>query len=334
VDRDWLPESWEKAMRTEPLEDPPLPEAVASFSVPYLALDSQNDLALGKAWKALRDSPALDAWGPGDLQWRALSKDQLKRVREDFGLDVKPRWFLFQGRNLNASGTSAPDPAYIHGRLRNLGIPRLEALTIFLSQHPEQKEAHVERFHLLRNRLPQPRLEADFRLDAEAALLPVTPEGAWSPSTEAWSFSAQRVLPKLEETLRHWPSDLGAWKAWMAWSELSPGKSKATGMALAATLEPWPKLRFEAAQLIARQLRNRGDWKALQHFAQGHWDALVDQARPIHPAIPELDSRLANELDIWLAFLEDAFLAQNQAAAAGPLRAKYKDLTLRKPPGK
>lgn len=333
IDRDWLPESWDKALRAEPLEDPPLPQNLTSFSVPYLAVDSQNDRALKKGWKALHDSPALDAWGPGDLRWNVISKDQLNRVREDFGLDAKPRWFLFQGRNLTASGTSAPDPAYIQERLRSLGVPRLEVLNLFLSQHPEQNEAHIERFHLLRNRLPQQRLEAGFRQDAEAALLPVTPEGGWSPSAEAWSFAAQRVLPKLEEKIRHWPSDLGAWKSWIAWSELSPRKPEAMGMALAATLEPWPQLRFEAAQLIAGQLRNRGEWKALQHFAQDHWDALVEQARPIHPAIPQLDSRLANELDIWLSFLEEAFGAQGQTAAAKPLRAKYEELALRKPRG-
>ena len=331
VDRDWLPESWDKALRTEPLEDPPLPQNLTPFSVPYLALDSQNARALKKGWKALRDSPALDAWGPGELQWKSISKDQLNRVREDFGLDTKPRWFLFQGRNLSASGTSAPDPAYIQERLRSMSVPRLEVLAVFLAQHPEQNEAHIERFHLLRNRLPQLRLEAQFRLDAEAALLPVTAEGGWSPSGEAWSFAAQHALPKLEEKLRHWPSDLGAWKAWIAWSELSPHKPKA--VSLAATLKPWPRLRFEAAQLIAGQLRNRGDWKVLQRFAQDHWDTVVEQARSIHPAIPQLDSRMANELDVWLAFLEEAFDAQGQAAAAKPLRAKYKELALRMPSG-
>lgn len=331
IDRDWLPESWDKALRSAPLEDPPLPQNQTLFSVPSLALDSQNDHALQKGWKALHDSFALDAWGPGDLRWTSISKDQLMRVREDFGLDAKPRWFLFQGRNLNASGTTAPDPAYIQGRLRSLGVPRLEVLTLFLSQHPEQKEAHIERFQLLRNRLPQPRLEAEFRLDAEAALLPVARDGTWSPSAEAWTFAAQRVLPKLEEKLRHWPSDLGAWKAWIAWSELTPRKP--TALELAASLEPWPRLRFDAAQLIARQLRNRGDWKALQRFSQDNWDALVEQARPIHPAIPQLDSLLVNELDIWLSFLEDSLQAQGQAATAKLLRTKYRELTLRKPPG-
>lgn len=332
LDPEWLPESWDKALRAEPLEDPPLPEPQEPFSAPYLALDAQNDAGLAKGWRALRESSELDAWGPGDLQWKSLSKDQLKRVREDFGLDAKPRWFLFQGSSLKASGTGAPDPAYIQGRLRSLGVPRLEELTGFLSRHPEQREARIERFQLLRNRLPQPRLEADFRLDAEAALLPVTPQGAWSPSGEAWRSSAQRVLPRLEESLRHWPSDLGAWKAWLAWSELAALKPKAA--ALAATLEPWPRLRFEAEQIIARQLRNRGDWKALQTFAQDRWDALVDQARPIHPAIPDLDPRSANELDVWLSFLEDVLQAQGQPNAARPLRAKYQELTLRKPHGK
>jgi hypothetical protein len=204
-------------------------------------------------------------------------------------------------------------------------------MNLFLSQYPEQIEAHLERFNLLRSRLPQPRLEDQFRLDAEAALLAISAEGTWSPSADGWANSAQRVLPKLEEKLRQWPSDLGAWKAWIAWSELTSRKPKA--VALAATLEPWPKLRFEAAQLIASQLRNRGDWKDLQAFAQDQWDALVEKVRPIHPAIPPLDSRLADELDTWLAFLEDALLAQGQADAARPLRVKYLELTLRKHSG-
>ena len=332
IDQEWLPESWDKALRAEPLEDPPLPQTRAPLPVPAIALDSQADRALERAWKTLRDSPALDAWGPGDLRWTSLSKEQLKVVRKDFGLDAKPRWFLFQGRNLIASGTSAPDPAYLQGRLRSLGVPRLEVLNLFLSQHPEHKEAHIERFHLLRNRLPQQRLEAEFRQDAESALLPITPAGTWSPSGEAWISTARRVLPELEEYLRHWPSDLGAWKAWIAWSELSPQKPKA--LTLAETLEPWPKQRIEAAQLIAGQLRNRGDWKNLQRFAQERWDALVEQARPIHPAIPELDARMINELDIWLSFLEEALTAQGQSASIQPLRARYKELSLRKPPGR
>ncbi len=331
IDKDWLPGSWDIALRADPLEDPPLPKTSAPSSTPSLALDAQSDRVLQKGWKTLRGSPALDAWGPGELHWDPISKDLLKRVREDFGLDAKPRWFLFHGRALNASGTSAPDPAFIQERLRSFGLPRLEVLALFLSKHPEQKEAHIERFQLLRNRLPQQRLEGDFRLDAEAALLPVTPDGTWSPSAEPWPTAAQRVLPKLEEKLRHWPSDLGAWKAWIAWSEIAARKPKA--VTLAASLEPWPGLRFEAAQLIASQLRNRGDWKALQRFSQDHWDILVEQARPIHPAIQPLDPRLADELGVWLAFLEDALQAQGQAAAAKPLRAKYKELTLRKPPG-
>lgn len=332
MDRDWLPESWGKAIRAEALEDPPNHYNLGTFSVPYLALDSQNNRALEKGWKALHDSPLLDAWGPGDLRWLSIQKDELKRVRDGFALDARPRWFLFQGRNLNASGTSIPNPAYIQEQLRSLGTPRLEVLNLFLSQYPGQNEAHVERFQLLRNRLPQPHLEADFRLDAEMALLPIVPEGGWSPSGAAWSFAAQRVLPKLEEELRHWPSDLLAWKAWITWSELAPRKPLAG--ALAATLKPWPSFRFEAAQLIAGQLRNRGDWKGLQHFAQDHWDTVVDQARPIHPAISQLDARLTHELEVWLAFLEEAMQAQGQDAAVKPLRAKYKELCLQKPPGK
>ncbi len=104
-------------------------------------------------------------------------------------------------------------------------------------------------------------------------------------------------------------------------------------MLLAATLDPWPGLRFEARQLIASQLRNRGEWKALQRFAQDRWDALLDQVRPIHPAIPQLDPRLASELDVWLSFLQDAFVAQGQPSAVKPLQAKYRELTLRKQPG-
>ncbi len=315
-------------MRTAPLDDPPLPQSAAPHPVPSLALDAQNNRALEKGWKALRDSPALDAWGPGDLHWTTISKNELKRLRLDFGLDARPRWFLFQGQNLNASGTGVPDPAYIQRRLDGLGPPHLAVLDLFLLQHPEQMEAHTERFELLRNRMPQPRLEAEFRLDAEAALLPITPAGAWSPKTVDWSPAAQRVLPKLEEELRHWPSDLGAWRAWIAWSELSPRKPSAA--TFAAALEPWPKLRFEAAQLIAGQLRNRGDWKALRHFSQDQWDALLDQVRPIHPAIPQVDSRTGNELGTWLAFLQEALLAQGQAASANALQAKYEELILRK----
>lgn len=329
VDRDWLPESWDKALRAEPLDDPPLLQNLVPFSMPYLALDSQNNRALEKGWKALRHSPALDAWGPEDLGWSAISKEQLKRVREDYGLEASPRWFLFQGRNLNASGSSIPNPAFIQERLRSLGTPRLEVLDLFLSQHPESTEAHLERFQLLRNRLPQERLESKLRLDAEVALIPMTSEGAWSPSGEAWSFAAQRVLPRLVEKARHWPSELGTWKAWISWSELSPLKPKA--LELVSIVKPWPSLRFEAAQLIAGQLRNRGDWKGLEHYAQLHWDALVEQASPIHPAISQLDSRLINELDIWLSFLDEAFQAQGQPSAAKPLRLKYKELALRKP---
>lgn len=332
IDRDWLPESWDKAISSAPLEDPPLPQHSAPLSVPYLALDSQNDRSLEKGWRALRDSPALDAWGPGDLGWKAISKEQLKHVREDFGLDASPRWFLFQGSGLIASGTSVPVPAYIQARLRNLGAPRLETLNQFLAQYPDQKEAHLERFQLLRERLPQLRLEPDLLKDAVAALLPVGAAGAWSPSGDAWAFAAKQMLPRLEEKLRQWPSDLGTWRTWISWSELSPDKPKALN--LAKLLEPWPGLRFEAAQLIAGQLRNRGDWKALEPFARDHWDNLVEQARPIHIAIPQLEAHLANELEVWLSFLEEALAAQGQASSAKPLRAQFKELTLRKPPGK
>ncbi|MBL0313081.1 MAG: hypothetical protein IPP78_10295 [Holophagaceae bacterium] len=65
VDRDWVPESWDKALRAEPLEDPPVPNNSAPSLVPYLALDAQNNRALEKGWKTLRDSRP---WMPGVLE--------------------------------------------------------------------------------------------------------------------------------------------------------------------------------------------------------------------------------------------------------------------------
>ncbi len=331
IDRDWLPESWDKALRAEALEDPPPQADQAPSPTPSLALDTGKDRALERGWKALRDSPTLDAWGPADLHWTSFSTEGLRRLRQDYGLDAKPRWFLLRGSDLIASGTTVPDPTFVQDRLHSLGTPRLELLTIFLSRNPEQLEARMERFQLLRDRLPQPRLEADFREDAKAALLPVSPEGDWAPMGETWTRAAREVIPRLEQQLRHWPSNLAAWKAWMAWSEIHPLKPRA--LELAASLEPWPALRLEAAQLIAGQMRNRGEWKALQAFAQVRWDAIALRAQAIHPAIPPLDPRLGNDLGVWLSFLEDAYAAQGKASAIPPLRSNFAELTLRKAPG-
>ncbi len=332
VDPDWLPDSWNQAILEEALEDPPLPEEAEPPPTPSLALDAGRDGLLERGWRALHESPALDAWGPADLRWTSFTVEGLRRIREDFGLDSRPRWFLLQGRNLIASGTTAPEPAYIQERLRGLRAPRLEVLNAFLARNPQQLEARADRFQLLRNRLPQPRLEQDLLADAEAALLPVAAEGNWAPSGKVWTAAAQRVLPRLEEHLRHWPSDLGAWRSWVAWSEVHPLKPKALN--LAATVEAWPVLPPEAARLIATQLVNRGEWKALQTFAQAQWDGLVAQARPIHPTLPQLDERQLAELDFWLSALEDALSAQDQGPAIRALKLKFTELSLRKAPAR
>ncbi len=334
VDNDWLPTSWEQLIREEALPNPPLPPATENNHSLNLALDAKNEKALKLRWFNLISSPELESWDRSELRWDSLTPTTLKQVRENYGLDAKPRWFLFQGDRLLASGTSVPEPLELAQRLRAITPSRLEVLDVFLAQNPDQREARIERYELLRPRVNRfhPRLESRFLSDVESALLPVTPDGDWQPVGEAWEAAAKRVLARLEVHLRHWPSDIKAWETWITWSNIHPERPLAA--ALMAQVAAWGPngLPDDVAYLGALQLKQRGEWKTLLAFTQPRWDAITAQAQAIHPSLSDLDESLTERLARWLTLLEEGHGALGQAASAKQLRQEYESLTKRKAP--
>jgi hypothetical protein len=271
------------------------------------------------AWTALRDAPDLAPWAPGELRWEIAGPDVHLRERARFGWDAQPRWALFRGEELLESGGTLPAPPALAARVAAHGTPLAQRLGNLLAQEPGHLAARRARFELLRQRMPDPRLEPLLVEDAVrgSLALPFTPEEAWKPDPALWGAGAQAVLPDLEAQLRSWPTDAGLWRAWISWARFHPARPAI--LDLARSLPYWTPLGdwrttlpAAAQEAVAAELWRQGRFLEMRDWFQAAWD--------------QLDHRPLKELRPWERALAANRHAEEEATIFKPLRAALRAL--------
>jgi len=168
-----------------------------------------------KEFQRLRSAPALDGWAPGELSITNPPPTVVDTAQ--VRLEGKPGWvFWSEQGGLLAWGNELPTPAALHDRLLIHGTPRLEILSAFLRQHPENRVARRERYQELLARMPHPRLEVLLLEDA-IALGEAPLKLGWPPNA-LWEAAALRQAPRAELKLQAHPGQASAWKAWHFWA--------------------------------------------------------------------------------------------------------------------
>ncbi len=243
------------------------------------------------AWKALRDASALALWSPGELRWETAAPEVHARLRARLGWAPGPRWALFQGDDLRATGDACPEPRALAGILAGQATPYLERLAQAIAQDPGHVAARRARFKALLARMPDRRLEPLLAEDAARAglELPFSPREPWKPGAELWGAAAEAALPGLETLLRSWPSDTRLWRTWISWARFHPGRPSILG--LARGLPHWfpggdwrTALPYAVQRAVADELRAQGDFLQMREWFQACWD-LLDH-RPLRELRP------------------------------------------------
>jgi hypothetical protein len=233
------------------------------------------------AWTALRDTQELAQWGPEELHWEVASPAEFEALRMQQGWEPGPRWTLWQGEELLASGRSCPEARALASVLESAGPSMLQRLQQVLASQPDHLAAHWERFRLLERRMPNPRLEPLMAQDAAAALAPLDfePGAPWKPNADVWAGAAQEVLPRIEANLRSWPTRAHLWRAWISWARFHP--SHPSVLTLVQSLAFWsPRgdwrawLPFEVQRTVAGELRRQGDYTLMRQWYRAVWDTL------------------------------------------------------------
>ncbi len=225
-------------------------------------------------WEALRFSVPLVPWGPEELRWESAAETTVLQ-RERLGWSEEPRWALFQGETMLASELACPSAQALAERLAMGGLTQLQRLDERLSRDPGNLDVRRERFSLQLSRMPQPVLEWNLAEDARLAWIPLPfrQEKAWHPDPDLWANAALKVLPELEEAIRHWPSQPAFWKAWVSWAAFHPRHPSVLNMA--QQVELWgSKTRWivglprEVHEAVAEALRSQADFEAMRQWFQ------------------------------------------------------------------
>lgn len=241
-------------------------------------------------WSELHHAPELALWSPAELRWEAVAGEAQTRLRRQFHWGPGPRWVLLRGEDLLFTGETCPKAAALASLLDVQGPALLQRFQDVLMGQPDHLAAHAARFALLLPRMPDPRLEATLAEDAAAArvLLPFEPSApgasrvtstSWKPNAELWGEAAQRVLPKIEEELRCWPSRGALWNLWISWARFHPNQPSI--LTLAQSLPYWSPqgdwrtgLPYAVQRAVAAELRRQGSFDAMRAWFRVAWDAL------------------------------------------------------------
>jgi hypothetical protein len=251
------------------------------------ALEPPLRLVLGGApkwlpqWNALRGAAELAPWSPAELRWEVADRAAFEKRRAAHGWPAGPRWALYRGEELRASGQQCPSAQALAGMLEGDGPPMLLRLQAVLAANPEHRAAHRERFELLLRRMPDRRLEATLAQDAAQALvtLEFDPKAAWKPDPSLWAEAAQRALPALEQLIRTWPNRAYLWRAWVSWARFHPAQPSV--LALAQSVAFWsPRwnwqagLPYEVQREAAAEFRRQGNFNAMRDWFRAVWESL------------------------------------------------------------
>jgi hypothetical protein len=229
----------------------------------------------------LRQAPELALWAPEELHWEVAARTEFEALCQRQGWEPGPRWTLWRGDDLLASGRTCPDAKALASILESAGPSMLQRLQQLLTANPEHLAARWERFRLLERRMPDKRLEATMAEDAAAAMAPLdfAPDAAWKPDPEIWAGAAQQVLPRIETILRSWPSHAHLWRAWVCWARFHPDRPSV--LALVQGLPFWdPRgdwrtgLPYEVQRAMAAEMRRQGSYAAMRQWFRSVWDGL------------------------------------------------------------
>jgi len=257
-----------------PPVDPPLRLVVAGMPKWFLP------------WTALRTAPDLAPWSPSELHWEVADPGTFQRLRARHGWGPEPRWALYRGEDLRATGTSCPNAQALAGILGGEGLTQLQRLQQVVEAQPDHIAARRERFELALGRMPDPRLEATMAEDAAQALvaLEFDPKAAWKPDPEVWGAAAMQALPNLEPLVRAWPNRTYLWRAWLSWARFHPARPSVLALAQSVPFWSWSPqgdrnawrawLPYEVQRAIAEEMRRTGNFTAMRDWFQGVWEAL------------------------------------------------------------
>jgi hypothetical protein len=291
-------------------------------------------------WAALRQAPELALWSPAELHWEVADRRQEEELRRRHGWGPGPRWALFRGGDLRASGVTCPAPLALGGLLEAQGTPILQRLQRVLDAQPDHLAARRERFDLLVKRMPDRRLEPLLAQDAAQILAPLEfdPQAPWRPDPELWGQAALQALPALEQLLRSWPNRPYLWQAWLSWARFHPARPSV--LALVQSVSFWsPRgdwrgwLPYEVQRAVAAELRAQGDFATMRDWFRGIWEQLDRRPlRQLHRGERSwvLERRREEETAVYRP-LRDALAALESTAELAELERTFGEMVGRAP---
>jgi tetratricopeptide (TPR) repeat protein len=233
------------------------------------------------AWSGLRTAPELASWSPAELRWEVADARAHEQRRARHGWGPGPRWALYQGEDLLASGASCPASQALAGILEAAGTPMLQRLDRIVQAQPGHLAARRDRYDLLLRRMPDRRLEPTLAEDAARILttLEFEPGAPWKPDRDLWAAAAQQALPQLEQAIRTWPNRTYLWSAWISWARFHPAQPSvlalAQGTAFWSPRGDWRAwLPYDVQRAVAAELRRQGQFSAMRDWFRGIWERL------------------------------------------------------------
>ena len=232
-------------------------------------------------WSALRAAPELAPWSPAELHWEVADREAHEKAQARYGWAHGPRWAIYRGEQLRASGGACPDARALAALLEAEGPTQLQRLQGVLASMPDHLAARRERFDLLMRRMPNRWLEPTLAQDAARALvvLEFNPQSAWKPDPAVWAEAAQQALPALEQAIRVWPNRTYLWRAWISWSRFHPQRPSvltlAQGTAFWSPKGEWRSwLPYEVQRAVAAEMKRQGNFGAMRDWFRAVWDSL------------------------------------------------------------
>jgi len=232
-------------------------------------------------WTALRRAAELAPWSPAELNWEVAEREAFEQARARHGWAPGPRWALYRGEDLRASGVHCPDPRALAGILAGEGLTLLQRLEGLLAAQPDHMAARRERVDLLMRRMPNRALEPLLAEDAVRTLaaLEFDPQATWRPDPGQWGGAAPPALPALEQALRTWPNRAYLWKAWISWARFHPARPSvlalAQGTAFWSPRGDWRSwLPYEVQRSVAAELKRQGNFTVMRDWFRAVWESL------------------------------------------------------------
>jgi len=294
-------------------------------------------------WSALRFATELAPWSPLELRWEVADQETGERLRRRHGWAPGPRWALYRGEELRASGQHCPEARALANILEAEGPSMLQRLQRVLDASPEHRAARRERFELLLRRMPDKRLEPTLAQDAARiqATLEFDPAAGWKPDRNLWAAAAQQALPILEQSIRTWPNRSYLWRAWVGWARFHPAQPSV--LALAQSVAFWsPRnnwragLPYEVQREVAAEFRRQGNYNAMRDWFRSVWDSLDHRPlRRLHAGERGwvLERRREEETSVFQP-LRDALAALACTQEQAELERQFGEMMGRQPKGR